>query len=1155
MAQTEQEWLEQRQMQWLEQRQQQYEFSKQAPAQHPEQPALEATVEGDKGVLDYVTDMAYGVSAGVNKFGNEVMDLSWGVSNFAKEAWEKGVPNAEFREPTKEEQANMWRLPVVQEAETLPGKMVQSLTQFAAGFATTGAAMKAAKVLQGAGTLSQIGKPVVQEAITDFASFDAHEARFSDWLMDEYPSVAPLFVGFMASKENESMLEGRTKNVLEGFGLGIATEGLLRCFKVLKKGRQAKSNDELIKILEEAQDVKISDDVKHGTIKPDEAAQPEGVKPSETGTPSPQKAEPRTDLLSADAMKSIIKKAKTADEAITEITFNSNLNKMTFNSPQGSHIIKSMGEALAEKTLKGAGKEAHTKILADTTAELKEFGIDYTQALAEAGSDPKAVNALTRRMLANRNVLHMMTTEAARLANKISMGTESLVEQAQFVMLTKNVQEMHLNVADMRTELGRALSALNIHVDAAGAKKTLDVKNGDDFLGKWYNTDKMTNEDAMAWLTKEGWTPDKLDELARDMQLTGGDPRAINTIAKNAKPTGSWWGVATEFRIQNLLSGPTTWAVNAASNAMKTAAMPAELMLGGLLRGDMRSVRIGARTYMGMTRFLKDSWGMAWKATKNNANILDSTHGVFETPSCQMSYDNIKNLMLRNTPAGTPLSAGQELVARAFSYYGNVFGVSSRVMIGTDELFKQLNFRADLYAKLTEDGIDKGLKGHDLRAFVDDSMKKAFDENGAVVRGELTADSLLTAQRATWTQDLGAGTWGGDLQKFTNKHFLAKMILPFIRTPTNLLRDFLAHTPGAKYLSVDYRQMIAKGGEDAARAQGQLAMGSLTIITGIGLAMEGHITGSPPKNTKLRKALEATGWEPYSIKIGDKYYSYRRFDPVGMFLGTCADWTAIFTGKDDLSELTRDEIASTMFAMTMNNITSKTYMQGLSEVVNVINDGDRYFTSFAGRMASTFVPASSMLRTVRKETDPHMREMQNISDYVLNTVPGYSETLPAKHNWVTGQIEDYRLIGQDRNNTVLDELNRLGQSVLGAPLKTLGGVKLSGEQYSRLNELHGTLKLGGKTMEERLHKLFTSPNYDLERNTRLDPPDGLPGPRSKAVEKIINAYRDAAQDKLRKEFPELNTAIREKEAAQWAAKRGRLNKNNKTEVLNKLLNR
>lgn len=1103
-------------------------------AVQPEQPALEATVEGNKGIMDYVEDMAFGVSAGVNNAVNETLDLSWGVGNFVKEAWEKGVPNAEFREPTKEEQAGMLRLPVYKEAETLPGKLAEGIAQFTTGFVATGTAMKAAKILQGVNTASKIAQPMVQGAIADFASFDAHEERLSN-LVEQYPALSGPITGYLAADSNDSAIEGRFKNMLEGLGLGVATDSLIQGVKALKVLRSGKSAEEAAKVLEQAQVARIPDE----------------VRPVDT-TP---KVEPRADLLSTDAMKSIIKKSKTANEAITEITFNSNLNKMTFNSPQGSYIIKNMGDALAEKTLKGAGKEAHTKILADTTAELKEFGIDYTQALAEVGSDPKSVNALTRRMLANRNVLHMMTTEAARLADKIGMDTASVVEKAQFAMLTKNVQEMHLNVADMRTELGRALSALNIHVDAAGAKKALDVKDGDDFLGKWFNTDKMTNEDATAWLTKEGWNPDKLNELAKDIQLTGGDPRAINTIAKNAKPTGSWWGVATEFRIQNLLSGPTTWAVNAASNAMKTAAMPAELMLGGLLRGDMRSARIGARTYMGMTRFLRDSWGMAWKATKNNANILDSSHGVFETPSCQMSYDNIKNLMLRNTPAGTPLSAGQELVARAFSYYGNVFGVSSRVMIGTDELFKQLNFRADLYAKLTEDGIDKGLKGHDLRAFVDDSMKKAFDENGAVVRGELTADSLLTAQRATWTQDLGAGTWGGDLQKFTNKHFAAKMILPFIRTPTNLLRDFLAHTPVANYLSVDYRQMIAKGGEDAARAQGQLAMGSLTIVTGIGLAMEGHITGSPPKNSKLRKALEATGWEPYSIKIGDKYYSYRRFDPVGMFLGTCADWTAIFTNKDDLSELTQNEISSTLFAMTMNNITSKTYMQGLSEVVNVINDGERYFTSFAGRLASTFVPASSMLRTVRKETDPHMREMQNIMDYVLNTVPGYSETLPPKHNWVTGQIEDYRIIGQDKSNVVLDELNQLGRSVIGAPLKTLGGVRLSSEQYSRLNELHGTIKLGGKTMEERLHKLFTSPTYDLERNTRLDAPDGLPGPRSKAVEKIINGYRDAAQAQIRKEFPELNTAIREKEAAQWAAKRGKLNKGNKTEVLDKLLNR
>ncbi|MFQ8736252.1 MAG: hypothetical protein ACLSAH_09715 [Bilophila wadsworthia] len=51
---------------------------------------------------------------------------------------------------------------------------------------------------------------------------------------------------------------------------------------------------------------------------------------------------------------------------------------------------------------------------------------------------------------------------------------------------------------------------------------------------------------------------------------------------------------------------------------------------------------------------------------------------------------------------------------------------------------------------------------------------------------------------------------------------------------------------------------------------------------------------------------------------------------------------------------------------------------------------------------------------------------------------------------------------------MLDELNRMAEGIYGPPAKKLHGVELSTAQYSRLNELHGTTTIGGKTLHESL---------------------------------------------------------------------------------------
>src|SRR3546814_2542190 len=86
----------------------------------------------------------------------------------------------------------------------------------------------------------------------------------------------------------------------------------------------------------------------------------------------------------------------------------------------------------------------------------------------------------------------------------------------------------------------------------------------------------------------------------------------------------------------------------------------------------------------------------------------------------------------------------------------------------------------------------------------------------------------------------------------------------------------------------EWRRDFAAGG-----ARRDLAIAKVMVGSGVGatiaeLAAKGIVSGSAPSADNQRRLMLANGWQPYSIKIGDQYYSYRRLDPFAMPFGTAS---------------------------------------------------------------------------------------------------------------------------------------------------------------------------------------------------------------------------------------------------------------------------
>ena len=148
---------------------------------------------------------------------------------------------------------------------SLPGSMLEGTTQFLAGFLPVGgilskvgsaakassAAGKANRLMQTAaklsnkqGKLAHYGKTMAQGAMADFLVFAEDEARLSNALL-EIPGLEENdILEFLAQDDEDSALESRLKNVIEGAGAGLVVDSFLKVLKGIgRRTKILKSNE------------------------------------------------------------------------------------------------------------------------------------------------------------------------------------------------------------------------------------------------------------------------------------------------------------------------------------------------------------------------------------------------------------------------------------------------------------------------------------------------------------------------------------------------------------------------------------------------------------------------------------------------------------------------------------------------------------------------------------------------------------------------------------------------------------------------------------------------------------------------------------------------------------------------------------------------
>jgi hypothetical protein len=698
--------------------------------------------------------------------------------------------------------------------------------------------------------------------------------------------------------------------------------------------------------------------------------------------------------------------------------------------------------------------EGVQKIIANSEA-LKEAGVDPAKIRTHQDIDA-ALQIASDHMASNLDprAMAVITLEGQRqLASDLGMGVEDLIvkRNGQAYNAEQLVAARAVLKASGDRVLGTAKAAaddpsnpelLRDFTDAGSVHKRIQEQiasvraESGRALGSWrIQQDDLPKTKIANILAK---MPEKNQAAAADLisRLDPTDPqsvRAMNQMLADVTHSTTLDKLHEYYR-SALLSSPHTLIVKTASEA----AMVAMEATKKLVAAGISKVPGAAQRFKDSPdRFASESWWYAkgtLQALGEHAKpVLSGEFQLEGSPGFERAGTKaIKGI------AGSIIRTPTEAMSRMTNllYLGNYFG--------------ELNALAARQASI------EGLKGDGF------SARQEWLAHNPTSEMRESAHKLATTN--TFQNQLGSVA--GGLEKVisakpTNVAWLpdslktvapGRWLLPFFKTPVNLFKATLSHASPYELLNG-----LAKGDTDA-MARG-LVGSSIAAALG-SLALSGHLTGGGPTDFRKAETLRATGWQPYSLKIGNTYVSYRRFEPVGLAASLVAD--TIHGAQTGDSEVITQSKADTAVHHILRSVDDFPMLGTVSNLLQAVHDPTSGVAqSFLNREAGSLIPSG--LANIAETMDPTVRRPGTAMQAIKSRIPGRTSAAPAIVNIAGKNVERpaNNLGGANpfpfstaTNDPVVSELARLGVSTPQAP-KQIGKIKLTDNERQQLMQQEG----------------------------------------------------------------------------------------------------
>lgn len=770
---------------------------------------------------------------------------------------------------------------------------------------------------------------------------------------------------------------------------------------------------------------------------------------------------------------------------------------------------------------------------------IKTKAVTFDEIKAKAEANGISEGFLSRligndgKMMANAvetykalEVLESSANELDRLFKLVATGNATDAEKLQLRQQISFHGLIQKGVKGMQTETARALAVFRIprEGNAQAIRQVLDEFGGDAAL----------QDMARSYLSLESRA-------------------AQNALVEKSMASGVKDVWFTTY-INGLLSSPVSHAKNIVGNAMFGLYQMPERFVASLYSNVLPD---GVRSWKSLIPgsaeekiAFSEALTMAQSLTVGIREGLELASKAWRTNTPNDLMSKIELQRGQQEGLGATLqrvtgSAPDTWLGKAFDFYGTAVTLPGRALMTEDEFFKGAFYRMELNTQIQrrgrqvyDDAIQSGMPEAQAAAKMEAEMASLYANPPA----DLDSQAAAFAQKGTFTAELPPALQS--LQKVFN-HPALKIVVPFFKTPANIGLQVIERTPFAP-LSSQWRDELAKGGVYRDMALAKVTLGSGLLATFASAAKEGYFTGRGPERAADKEALKRDGWQPYSLKVGDKWVSYAGMEPISAFLAIAADYAEYSTHEPDADKIEEVFLGAT-YGM-YQYLGSQPYLQGLADVAKLFGkgagsgdtvNGENIVNGLAKQLGGFVIGGSpagaynSMLAGIERLLDPTAKDTRASPDLPMGVrgfveaynkyrqrLPYFNAELPEQLTlWgdpvQQGQGAAYELVLPTRvtrqNFSQVDDLLVRMGSPVGMPERKIQGVELTAEQYNRL------LTIYGKETDAKRQLLDTMTSAGFQQLNLDD--------QQKFVQRVHSRFMDEARQRLIGEYPDIQMKI------------------------------
>lgn len=512
-------------------------------------------------------------------------------------------------------------------------------------------------------------------------------------------------------------------------------------------------------------------------------------------------------------------------------------------------------------------------------------------------------------------------------------------------------------------------------------RKKPEVKSLEEELIRMTNLGAF-NEDELvkAYGDKMGWpklTPEQvknIETLANKVQEAPDGFKKFRAVEdllsyQASIPGISGWDILQSIWYANILSGQNTQLVNLIGNLANTTALAANA-----IAQNPKSARfIATGAFEGFKRGLmeaKATWQTGYSPIRGKVEVpatLERTEfwGRQLNPASYLKY--VRRLMVasdvimfeaqkemrayqlawKQAAMEDKIEPTQSMKDRAL----DILNKNDQVVADAQEK-AQLEYEKEV-ADIEASDASKAEKDKKLKAAGFDKERRVYELVEEARSGDILEESASFAARGTYNyKPEGAlGALANAMNKATERVKPLKYIVPFTNIIANVANESINYTPWGFARAQREGSVFAKGKKDFTE-QDKIDLTTKAII-GTSLMVAAYVLSQPMGDDdepymeitangtgdyRKNYELQESGWQPYSIRVGDKWYSYQ-FTPLMLglgFIGQIRDFEKYRNAKmSDVEFLTKVSAAA---GYTMKSLFDMSFLSSLNSTLSAAMD-------------------------------------------------------------------------------------------------------------------------------------------------------------------------------------------------------------------------